>query len=111
MFKRFERKEISTSTQVKASIQRGIKAKIADANSKITDDQLDALLPKKPPLVQYKVGPHMMLYCRRVEHEDGSSPSDEPICKDFCCRLFRCTCNVAQSSFVFCPHLFLDLFF
>ncbi|KAG7372269.1 PUA domain containing protein [Nitzschia inconspicua] len=79
MFKSFEPSKISTSTQVKASVQRGIRAQVAEANPKITEEQLDALLPKKPPLVQYKVGPHMMLYCRRVEHDDGSSPTDEPI--------------------------------
>jgi len=78
MFRTFDRSEVSTSTQVKASVQRGIKAKVAEANPQITDEQLDALLPKKPPLVQYKVGPHMMLYCRRVEHEDAS-PTDEPV--------------------------------
>ena len=79
MFKAFERSEVSTSTQVKASVQRGIKACVAEANPNITGDQLDALLPKKPPLVQYKVGPHMMLYCRRGEVEDGATPFDEPV--------------------------------
>lgn len=79
MFRTFDpSKDVSTSTQVKASIQRGIKAQIAEAHPSITEEELDALLPKKHPLVQYKVGPHMMLYCRRVEHE-GASPSDEPI--------------------------------
>lgn len=79
MFKAFDRSEVSTSTQVKASVQRGIKAKVAEANPKITDEQLDALLPKKPPLVQYKVGPHMMLYCKKAEAEEGVTPSDEPV--------------------------------
>mmetsp|Transcript_7718 Transcript_7718/g.21964 ORF Transcript_7718/g.21964 Transcript_7718/m.21964 type:complete len:208 (-) Transcript_7718:57-680(-) len=79
MFRTFDpSKDVSTSTQVKASIQRGIKSQIAEAHPSITEEELDALLPKKHPLVQYKVGPHMMLYCRRVEHE-GASPSDEPI--------------------------------
>lgn len=78
MFKRFEKSETSTSTQVKASVQRGIRAQIAEANPNITEEQLDVLLPKKQPLVQFKVGPHMMLYCRRVEHEDVS-PTDEPV--------------------------------
>lgn len=79
MFKRFDpSSDISTSTQVKASVQRGIKAQIAEAHPSISEEHLDALLPKKPPLVQYKVGPHMMLYCRRVEHEDAS-PTDEPM--------------------------------
>lgn len=79
MFKRFDRSEISTSSQVKASAQRGIKAKLIEAHPNITEGEWDALLPKKPPLVQYKVGPHMMLYCRKIDHNDGSSPSDEPV--------------------------------
>jgi malignant T-cell-amplified sequence len=81
MFKSFEPSKISTSTQVKASVQRGIRAQVAQAHPKLTEEQLDALVPKKPPLVQYKVGPHMMLYCQRIEHgNDGtSSPTDEPV--------------------------------
>jgi malignant T-cell-amplified sequence len=79
MFKAFKRDDISTSTQVKASIQRGIKAQVAKANPNISEDELDVLIPKKQPLVQYKVGPHMMLYCQRIEHDDGTSPSDEPV--------------------------------
>lgn len=79
MFKAFDRSEVSTSTQVKASVQRGIKARVALANPNITADELDALLPKKPPLVQYKVGPHMMLYCKKAECEEGATPSDEPV--------------------------------
>lgn len=80
MFKAFERSEVSTSTQVKASVQRGIKSRVAAANPNISEEELDALLPKKPPLVQYKVGPHMMLYCRRGEtSEEGATPSDEPV--------------------------------
>jgi PUA domain protein len=79
MFRKFDPStDISTSTQVKASVQRHLKSQIAQAHPNITEEQLDALLPKKPPLVQYKVGPHMMLYCRRVEHEDAS-PTDEPV--------------------------------
>jgi malignant T-cell-amplified sequence len=81
MFKRFEPSEISTSTQVKASVQRHLRAQIADAHPGITEEQWDVLLPKKQPLVQYKVGPHLMLYCQRVERndEDGiSSPTDGP---------------------------------
>eukprot|EP00980_Cylindrotheca_fusiformis_P007397 scaffold1525_cov142-Cylindrotheca_fusiformis.AAC.197 len=78
MFKTFDTSSTSTSTQVKASVQRGIKAQVAAANPNITEEKLDALIPKKPPLVQYKAGQHLMLYCHRVEHEDAS-PSDEPI--------------------------------
>lgn len=71
MFKRFNAStDCSTSTQVKASAQRAIKSQILEKHPLITEDMLDELFPKKSPLVQYKVGPHLMLYCRR--HEPGS---------------------------------------
>lgn len=60
---------------MKASVQRGIKAQIFESHPSVEDEKLDALLPKKPPLIQYKVGPHLMLYCRQV---DGGS-ENEPI--------------------------------
>jgi PUA domain protein len=79
MFKRFDPShDTSTSTQVKASIQRSLKSQILDRHKSITEDTLEVLLPKKSPLVQYKVGSHMMLYCKRSEHED-KSPTDEPV--------------------------------
>jgi PUA domain protein len=79
MFRKFDvSQDVSTSTQVKASVQRHIKAKIAEAHPSLDEEMLDELLPKKPPLVQYKVGPHLMLYCRQVERE-GSSPANEPL--------------------------------
>jgi len=79
MFRKFDPShDVSTSTQVKASVQRGIRSQIKQAHPALTDEILDELLPKKHPLVQYKVGPHMMLYCRHVEHEDRS-PTDEPM--------------------------------
>ena len=77
MFKRFDPStDVSTSTQVKASVQRGIKSQISHSHPSLTDEILDDLLPKKPPLVQYKIGPHLMLYCRGSEpvffqHRDG----------------------------------------
>uniref|UniRef100_A0A7R9WLD1 PUA domain-containing protein n=1 Tax=Craspedostauros australis TaxID=1486917 RepID=A0A7R9WLD1_9STRA len=78
MFGKFDASnDVSTSTQVKASVQRGIKSQIASSHPHLTEDEVNALLPKKPPLVQYKVGPHLMLYCRRMERE-GSSSADEP---------------------------------
>jgi len=68
MFKRFDPdNDVSTSTQVKSSVQRHIKSDIGTAHPALTDPILDALLPKKPPLVQYKVGSHLMLYCRGNE--------------------------------------------
>lgn len=80
MFRKFDpSNDISTSTQVKASVQRNLKSQIADAHPAITEEQLDALLPKKTPLVQYKVGPHMMLYCRHVDKGEDVSAVDEPI--------------------------------
>jgi len=78
MFRKFDSSsDVSTSTQVKASVQRAIKSQILEAHPAITEDLLDELLPKKPPLVQYKVGPHLMLYCRKTGGE--GSGSDEPV--------------------------------
>lgn len=79
MFRKFDPdNDVSTSTQVKASVQRALKSQILEANPRLTDEIIDELLPKKPPLVQYKVGPHMMLYCRHEEQE-GASGSDFPV--------------------------------
>lgn len=75
MFKSFEPdNDVSTSTQVKASVQRGIKSQILNAHPAITDEILNELLPKKPPLVQYKIGPHLMLYCQQQEGSGGDIP-------------------------------------
>mmetsp|Transcript_36005 Transcript_36005/g.41080 ORF Transcript_36005/g.41080 Transcript_36005/m.41080 type:complete len:202 (-) Transcript_36005:59-664(-) len=81
MFRKFNPDhDVSTSTQVKASVQRTLKAKILESNPDMTEEILAELLPKKPPLVQYKVGPHMMLYCRHEESEkEGVSGSDFPV--------------------------------
>ena len=85
MFKKFDPShDVSTSTQVKASVQRALKSQLLQHHSNITEEMVDALMPKKSPLVQYKVGSHLMLYCRRIEHlnEDGEeerSPTDEPV--------------------------------
>ena len=83
MFKKFDAStDVSTSTQVKASVQRGIKSQICESHPNLSDEILDALLPKKPPLVQYKIGPHLMLYCKQSSADNGSSSSsggDEPV--------------------------------
>mmetsp|Transcript_22289 Transcript_22289/g.27322 ORF Transcript_22289/g.27322 Transcript_22289/m.27322 type:complete len:205 (+) Transcript_22289:108-722(+) len=83
MFKRFDPStDISTSTQVKASVQRGIKAQILKSHPNIDEELLDLLLPKKPPLMQYKVGPHLMLYSRlpqSQEEDDDVSAGHEPV--------------------------------
>jgi malignant T-cell-amplified sequence len=84
MFRKFDpTSDVSTSTQVKASVQRSLKSQIVQHHAGITEEIVEALLPKKNPLVQYKVGSHLMLYCRRIEpnedDEDNSSPSDEPV--------------------------------
>ena len=82
MFKSFDpTSDVSTSTQVKASVQRGIKSQLASSHPALADEIIDGLLPKKPPLVQYKCGPHLMLYCRQLpgggdepaffQHRDG----------------------------------------
>ncbi|KAL7545040.1 hypothetical protein ACHAWF_008404 [Thalassiosira exigua] len=71
MFKKFDPShDVSTSTQVKASVQRGIKSQISRSHPALTDGIIDDLLPKKPPLVQYKIGPHLMLYCRQQDGGD-----------------------------------------
>jgi PUA domain protein len=80
MFKRFDpTTDISTSTQVKASVQRGIKSQISSSHPSLTEEILDDLLPKKSPLVQYKIGPHLMLYCKHVPGEKGEHGVDVPI--------------------------------
>lgn len=77
MFKSFDpSNDVSTSTQVKSSVQRGIKSQISVHHPALAhDDIIDALLPKKPPMVQYKCGPHLMLYCKQ---QDGSA-GDDPV--------------------------------
>jgi len=62
MFKRFDTKDCSTSTQIKSSAQRAIKAKIIETFPCLDEETLDVLLPKKPPLVQYKA-PNLIVYC------------------------------------------------
>jgi PUA domain protein len=89
MFRRFDPlADVSTSTQVKASVQRSIKTQIAKAHPHITEEILEELLPKKNPLVQYKVGPHLILYCRKIQRQadddeddddDVAIPSQEPM--------------------------------
>jgi len=79
MFKRFNAdSDCSTSTQTKTSVQRGIKNFICTSHPKLESDDLDELLPKKPPLMQYKVsgGNHITLYCQNTlpiffESRDG----------------------------------------
>jgi len=79
MFKKFDpSNDVSTSTQVKASVQRHLKSKIMEAHTNITEEILEELIPKKSPLVQFKVGPHLMLYCRKIDKE-GLTPSEEPV--------------------------------
>ncbi|GAX19424.1 PUA domain protein [Fistulifera solaris] len=79
MFRKFDpTTDVSTSTQVKASVQRGLKSQLLDKHPLLTEDILDAFIAKKSPLVQYKIGPHLMLYCRKIDHEN-KSPTQEPI--------------------------------
>lgn len=84
MFKRFDASnDVSTSTQVKTSVQRGLKTQLLEHHPLLTEELVDALLPKKSPLIQYKVGPHLMLYCRHtcveLDEEEHKSPTYEPI--------------------------------
>jgi|EP00979_Chaetoceros_neogracilis_P011637 PUA domain protein len=79
MFKRFDPdNDISTSTSVKASVQRGIKNNLKESHPLILEEHLDILIPKKRPLIQYKVGPHLMLYCS-TPHEGFELSGNEPI--------------------------------
>ena len=51
MFKKFTLDDISGQTQVKSSVQRGIKAKIGEQYSLLAENEvLDELLPKKAPM-------------------------------------------------------------
>lgn len=80
MFKRFDPDtDVSTSTIVKSSVQRGIKNEILTSHPNMDEEQLDLLLPKKPPLMQYKVGPHLMLYCRPPTSEESVMRDNEPV--------------------------------
>lgn len=80
MFKKFDSSnDVSTSTPVKSSIQRALKAQLQQQHPNITDDIMEVLIPKKSSLIQYKVTSHLMLYCKRIEHEDNRVPSDIPI--------------------------------
>jgi PUA domain protein len=75
MFKKFDPShDVSTSTPVKSSVQRALKAQLLEHHPSLTEDLLAELLPKKQPLVQYKVGPHMMLYCRKFQDENKDHP-------------------------------------
>jgi malignant T-cell-amplified sequence len=78
MFKKFSSSDVSTSSQVKSSVQRALKSQLLEQNPHLTEEMIEALLPKKSPLVQYKITPHLMLYCRHVEHDDRV-PTDEPV--------------------------------
>lgn len=80
MFKKFDPShDVSTSTLVKASVQRALKSKLLETHPALTEEVVEALLPKKSHLIQYKVGSHLMLYCRRKEYDDGRTPTDEPV--------------------------------
>jgi malignant T-cell-amplified sequence len=82
MFRKFDSStDVSTSTPVKSSVQRAIKAQILQQHPHFTEDIMDELIPKKSSLIQYKVTAHLMLYCQRIEYppEENRVPSDVPI--------------------------------
>ena len=58
-------------------MQRSIKAQIAESNPHVEESVLDELFPKKPPLVQYKAGPHITLYCRQAPDNDEDDDDDD----------------------------------
>jgi PUA domain protein len=75
MFKKFTSSDCSQSTQVKSSAQRAIKSKIVEHHPSL-ENLIDDILPKKPPLTQFKAGQHLTVYCRGneplfFEHRDG----------------------------------------
>jgi len=75
MFKKFAASDCSQSSQVKSSAQRGIKAKITEHHPAL-EDIIDEVLPKKPPLYQFRAGQHLTVFCRGseplfFEHRDG----------------------------------------
>jgi len=80
MFRSFSRKDVSTSTLVKASVVRSLKTQLLQQHSNLTEDILEEILPKKQAWTQFRVGPHLTLYCRHLEALDEDSlPRDEPI--------------------------------
>ena len=66
MFKRFESSQCSTSTPVKASVQRKIISQLVESNPML-EDCIDEIIPKKPPLTAYKVTAFLTLYCLNNE--------------------------------------------
>ena len=76
MFKRFDPStSCSTSTPIKTSVQRAIKNQILTAHPNISEEDIEEIIPKKQPLIQYKAGQHAFLYCTR----NPVTNSDEPI--------------------------------
>mmetsp|Transcript_6980 Transcript_6980/g.25731 ORF Transcript_6980/g.25731 Transcript_6980/m.25731 type:complete len:184 (-) Transcript_6980:200-751(-) len=60
MFKKFDLDSISNRSQVKSSVQRGIRSKIADQFPKLEEwNVLDELMPKKAPTVLAKCPGHI----------------------------------------------------
>ena len=60
MFKKFTNEDISGQTQVKSSVQRGIKAKISEQYPLLEGEVLDTILPKKASMYAvkwYECGP------------------------------------------------------
>ncbi|KXJ12208.1 malignant T-cell-amplified sequence 1 [Exaiptasia diaphana] len=77
MFKKFQHKEnVSGVTQVKSSVQRGIKAKIVEQYPPIAD-YINQILPKKDPMVVVKCHEHIEILAVNQEllffrQRDGS---------------------------------------
>ena len=75
MFKRFDAStSCSTSTPIKTSAQRAIKAQILAAHPNIAEADLEEIIPKKTPLIQYKAGQHAYLYCTRNPETNSDVP-------------------------------------
>jgi len=64
MFKRFNAEEtVSSHSNIKSSVQRGIKAKLVELYPRLASI-IDELLPKKPPATVARCPDHVQVICR-----------------------------------------------
>ncbi|KAJ8609030.1 hypothetical protein CTAYLR_008694 [Chrysophaeum taylorii] len=75
MFKRFTQEEVSSQSQVKSSVGRGIRASILESYPQL-EDEIDDILPKKESMVLAKCSNHVQLLVINKEpvffqHRDG----------------------------------------
>merc|ERR1712070_888180 len=75
MFKKFGKEEVSSSSQVKSSVTRGIRSTLI-SQYPVIEQAIDDILPKKPPMVQAKCQGHISLFTVNnqvlfAQHRDG----------------------------------------